>query len=123
MARALGIGGAFFKHKLAHWYSDTLQPGDIGPPFMGSYGVVLQPSDLPSATYVQFSAVPHESPHLRSSFMFNFVVDEVSAVLERIESNGGEILRRNFEVEDVGAFAWFKDPEGNEVELWQPQEG
>lgn len=37
----------------------------------------------------------------------------------------GEMLSRLREEEEVGAgaFAWIVDPEGNRVELWQPEPG
>ncbi len=124
MARALGIGGAFFKAKdpkrLATWYSEALGLGSLGPSSTRSFGIPLDPRKLPENAYVQLSAVPLDSKHFSTSFMFNFVVDDLAGVLARIEELGGTILRTEFHLEGVGEFAWFKDPEGNQVELWEP---
>lgn len=38
----------------------------------------------------------------------------------QIEEHGGTIVAMGFELENVGRFAWFLDPEGNRFELWQP---
>jgi len=39
--------------------------------------------------------------------------------LNQIDKIGDTIVAGNFELKDVGRFAWFLDPEGNRVELWQ----
>jgi predicted enzyme related to lactoylglutathione lyase len=51
--------------------------------------------------------------------MFNLRVDDLDAVLEKLRAAAVDIdLKR--EDHDYGRFAWFNDPEGNRVELWQP---
>jgi predicted enzyme related to lactoylglutathione lyase len=51
--------------------------------------------------------------------MLNLRVDDLDAVLEKLRAAAGDIdLKR--EDHDYGRFAWFNDPEGNRVELWQP---
>jgi len=65
--------------------------------------------------------MPEKTQHYRGAFMFNFVVDDIEGVLSQIESSGGTILRRDYVIDGVGVFAWFKDPEGNQMELWQPE--
>ena len=124
MAKAVGIGGAFMKakdpEKLATWYRDTLGLGEFGPTNTGSYGIALDPKALPGNAYVQWSVMSEETKHYPGAFMFNFVVDDINGVVDRVEEAGGEVLRTDFFLEGVGSFAWFKDPEGNQMELWQP---
>lgn len=127
MAQALGIGGAFMKadnpKELADWYVSTLR---LGEPqhhgTTGSFGLPFNPKDLPPKAYVQWSVTPRDSKHYRSDFMFNFIVDDIDGAISQIQQAGGEILRRDFVVEGVGKFAWFRDPEGNQMELWEPED-
>ena len=51
--------------------------------------------------------------------MLNFQVDDLDPVLERISAAGASVDPRREEY-DYGRFGWFTDPEGNQVELWQP---
>jgi predicted enzyme related to lactoylglutathione lyase len=46
-------------------------------------------------------------------------VDDLDDAMERIRAHGGEIYRDRFTVEDMGSGAYFRDPEGNVVGLWQ----
>ena len=51
--------------------------------------------------------------------MLNFQVDDLNGVLERVSAAGVSVDAKREEY-DSGRFAWFTDPEGNKVELWQP---
>lgn len=44
---------------------------------------------------------------------------DIDADLSRVESHGGEILEGKSPVGQMGFAAYFKDPEGNVVGLWQ----
>ncbi len=44
---------------------------------------------------------------------------DIDADLSRVESHGGEILEGKTPVGQMGFAAYFKDPEGNVVGLWQ----
>jgi predicted enzyme related to lactoylglutathione lyase len=124
MAKVLGIGGVFFKaedpEELMRWYERSLGVAPRGPSHTGDWGVSLDLKELPREAYVQWSATPHGSRHFDGDFMFNLVVDDIDGALTQIEEHGGTIVARDFELENVGRFAWFMDPEGNRVELWQP---
>ncbi len=52
-----------------------------------------------------------------SSFMINYRVADMDAVLAALESEGVKILDR--QDADYGRFAWIMDPEGNKIELYQ----
>ena len=54
-----------------------------------------------------------------SQMMVNYIVDDLDALLERLQKEGVKIdpKRQN---EDYGRFAWIYDPDGNKIELWQP---
>jgi predicted enzyme related to lactoylglutathione lyase len=46
-------------------------------------------------------------------------VDSVDTALKQIEAEGGSMLRPRTEIPGMGAFGYFRDPEGNVVGLWE----
>jgi len=46
-------------------------------------------------------------------------VDDIDPVLERVEVLGGKVVQARMPVGDMGFTAYFRDPEGNVVGLWQ----
>jgi predicted enzyme related to lactoylglutathione lyase len=46
-------------------------------------------------------------------------VASVDAALEEIESAGGSTVTARTEIPGMGAFGYFRDPEGNVVGLWE----
>jgi predicted enzyme related to lactoylglutathione lyase len=46
-------------------------------------------------------------------------VDSVEDALKQVESGGGSVVRPRTEIPGMGAFAYFKDPEGNTLGLWE----
>ncbi|HVJ79890.1 MAG TPA: VOC family protein, partial [Planctomycetia bacterium] len=55
-----------------------------------------------------------------SSFMINYRVDDMDAMLDQVRAGGAEIVQGPDSAEN-GRFAWFMDPDGNKVELWEPK--
>lgn len=122
MARALGVGGIFFKSKdpkaLMAWYQKALGfPGDATDslPFM--------PSDMPRGSCTVFSPFKEDSDYFSPGtreFMFNLVVDDLDGILAQIAAAGGDLVGGTEDF-DYGRFGWFMDPDGNKVELWEPK--
>jgi predicted enzyme related to lactoylglutathione lyase len=46
-------------------------------------------------------------------------VDSIDDTLKQIDAAGGSTVRERTEIPGMGAFAYFKDPEGNVVGLWE----
>jgi uncharacterized protein len=46
-------------------------------------------------------------------------VDGIDDALKQIESEGGSTVTPRTQIPDMGAFAYFKDPEGNVLGLWE----
>jgi catechol 2,3-dioxygenase-like lactoylglutathione lyase family enzyme len=126
MAKVTGIGGVFFKsrtnHKeLAAWYARHL--GLVLEPWGG---VILKwPEDKGEDRGLTVWHVAEKdskwfSPS-ESSFMINYRVDDLDALLAQLRSDGVTILKGP-DAEENGRFAWIMDPDGNKVELWQPME-
>ncbi|HYY08164.1 MAG TPA: VOC family protein [Actinomycetota bacterium] len=50
-------------------------------------------------------------------------VESIDASLKQIESAGGSTVTPRTEIPGMGAFAYFKDTEGNVLGLWETQPG
>jgi predicted enzyme related to lactoylglutathione lyase len=46
-------------------------------------------------------------------------VKEIKAAVDRIKGAGGTILKEPYQVGNMGIVAYFKDPEGNVLGVWQ----
>ena len=125
MARVTGIGGVFFKssgdHKaLAAWYQKYL-----GLTFEEWGGALLRwPDDKAgdggvTVWHTAASDSKWFAPS-NSSFMINYRVDDLDAMLAQMREGGVEIVG-DPQSDFNGKFAWVMDPDGNKVELWEPK--
>jgi uncharacterized protein len=46
-------------------------------------------------------------------------VDAIDDALKKVEAGGGSVIRARTEIPNMGAYAYFKDTEGNVVGLWE----
>jgi len=53
------------------------------------------------------------------TFMINYIVDDMEALLDRLKQEGVKIDPKRMD-ESYGHFAWIYDSDGNKIELWQP---
>jgi predicted enzyme related to lactoylglutathione lyase len=127
MARVTGMGGVNFNsssdHKrLAAWYRDKR-----GLALENWGGAILKwpedQADDGGITVWQVAEAESKwfSPST-SSFMINYRVDDLTALLAQLSSNGVEIVKGP-DSDENGKFAWIMDPDGNKVELWEPMRG
>ncbi len=117
-----GVGGIFFKAKdpkaLAAWYRDVL-----GVPLESWGGAMLHydaPKHPPMLVWNAFPASTTYFAPSTNSFMINYAVDDMDAMIARLHAKGVEVLKRD-DSDENGRFAWIVDPEGNKVELWEPK--
>ena len=117
-----GIGGVFFKAKdpkaLAAWYRDVL-----GMPLEAWGGAVLHYDAPKHPSTMAWSAFPATTKYFapsNSSFMINYAVDDMDAILTRLLAKGVTVLKRTDD-DPNGRFAWILDPEENKIELWEPK--
>jgi catechol 2,3-dioxygenase-like lactoylglutathione lyase family enzyme len=121
--RILGIGGIFFKSanqkEMKDWYAKHLGFPDSG------YGVMLpwREKDNPENERMTiWSVFPGDTKYFepsQASFMVNYIVDDLDALLERLAKQDVKIDPKRQD-EGYGRFAWIYDPDGNKIELWQP---
>jgi catechol 2,3-dioxygenase-like lactoylglutathione lyase family enzyme len=119
VARVTGIGGFFFRARdpeaLTIWYEERLgvKPPPSAPgeePWRQEEGVTA------------FAPFPQDSDMIgppEHTWMINFRVDDLDAVVEQLRS-AGETVDVDPEHYPMGRFAEVRDPEGNRIQLWQP---
>lgn len=120
MERVTGIGGVFFRardpDRLAEWYEAHL-------------GVDPAPSSYDVSSWWQqagatvFAPMPADSLHFgrpTQSWSINFRVDDLDAMVGQLHGAGLPV-EVDPEVYPNGRFATLHDPEGNPIQLWQPE--
>jgi len=124
MQRVTGIGGIFFKSKdpkvLRTWYDKHL---GVSPLPDGEVIFRWREVDRPEETgYTAWSIFPQNTRYLdpsTASFMINYRVADLHALLAQLRAEGIEVDEKTEESE-FGKFGWVMDPEGNRIELWEP---
>ena len=119
MTRAVGVGGIFMRaadpKKLHAWYEEHL---GIKRTEDGAFAFFSEgPREMTVLAFFPMDTNYFGPTEQRA--MFNLRVDDLDAVLEKLRAAGADIDTKR-EDQDYGRFAWFNDPEGNRVELWQP---
>jgi predicted enzyme related to lactoylglutathione lyase len=127
MRRVTGIGGIFFKAKdparLRAWYQQHL--GIDVQDWGGAVFTWTDETGNPTAGMTIWSVAGAESDQFApgsASFMINYRVADLAAVLQALRDEGCDVLDRT-ENYEYGTFGWVMDPEGHKVELWQPPAG
>ncbi|WP_395045116.1 VOC family protein [Flavobacterium sp.] len=57
----------------------------------------------------------------QKQFMMNFRVDDLETLLKKLATEGVTIVGE-MQSYDYGKFGWILDPEGNKIELWEPND-
>ena len=125
MKRVTGIGGIFFRARdpaaLRAWYQ-----AHLGIDVQDWGGTAFRWADdegRPAGGTTVWSIGKGENflPGT-ASFMVNYRVADLHALLAALRSEGCEVLDP-VDDPDFGKFGWVIDPEGNKVELWEPPAG
>lgn len=116
MAKALGIGGVFFRAEdheaLAHWYQT----------YLGVPGFWEQEAGL--TVFAPFRRDSDYFGRASQQFMINFRVDDLDGLMDQLRAAGIAIeTRAEWDTPETGRFARIHDPEGNPIELWEPPPG
>ncbi len=127
MRRVTGIGGIFFQAKdpaaLRAWYQ-----AHLGIDVQAWGGTAFSWADAegnPTGGTTIWSIAGEDGDAFgpgRPSFMINYRVENVQALVEALRAEGCDVLDK-VEASEYGTFAWVIDPEGHKVELWEPPAG
>lgn len=120
MEKVTGIGGLFFR---AH------DPGALGRWYQEHLGISLTPSKEGDPVWEQeagptsFSPFPETSKYFgdpQKVWMVNFRVRDLDKMAAQLKS-AGIAVGETQSYPGIGRFARLHDPEGNPIELWQPE--
>jgi predicted enzyme related to lactoylglutathione lyase len=112
----VGIGGFFFRaddpDALRTWYAEHLGVGT------GEYG--MWQTEAGTSVFAPFTRHSDSFPTDRQ-WMLNLRVDGLDGLLAALASAGIEVTTNpDWDMPGVGRFARLQDPEGNPIELWEP---
>lgn len=122
MKRVTGIGGIFISAKdpeaLCVWYRthlgiDVQEWGGTSFRWVDDAG-----APIAGTTVWSIGDGSYFAPS-KATFMVNYRVDDLHALLDLLRTEGCDVLDK-IEESEFGKFGWVMDPEGNKVELWQP---
>lgn len=123
--KVTGIGGIFFKckdpKKLREWYKTHLGLNT------NPYGTVFewrQGADTTKKGFTQWSPFSEKTTYFEPSekdFMINYRVENLEALVKELKKEG-VVITDTIETFDYGKFVHIMDPEGNKVELWEPND-
>lgn len=122
MKRVTGIGGIFFKSpdpkRLCGWYREHLglDVADWGGAVFEWGGAESQAG---MTLWTPFAADTNKMAPSSASFMVNFRVADLDALLMALRNEGCDVVG-DPESSAFGKFGWVLDPDGNKVELWEP---
>lgn len=111
-----GIDGIFFRAKdpegLRDWYVTHL---GVGSAPYGEWSTQAGPS-----VFAPFKADTDYFPADRA-WMLNLRVDDLDGLIARLRGAGIDVeTKPEWDMPGVGRFARIHDPEGNPIELWEP---
>ena len=111
-----GIGGFFFRandpEALAAWYAEHLGVGT------GEYGAWEQ--EAGQTLFLPF-ATDTDDIEAGKAYRINFRVDGLDLLTAALRSKGVDVATNpEWNAAGVGRFARLHDPEGNQIELWEP---
>lgn len=125
MAKVTGIGGVFFlargdRQALASWYEKHL---GINIEEFGGAILKWEDDNAEDKGLTVWHVADRDSDWFspsESSFMINYRVDDMGAMVEQLIAAGIDI-QKGPEYHENGVFAWIMDPDGNKIELWEPK--
>src|SRR4051812_9425578 len=113
MEKVMGIGGVFLKARdpkaLADWYREHLGvPVEVEQ----THGMMTSTAAGEMTVWSSFPADTNYFGPGPATFMVNYRVKNLDAMLSQLRAAGGQVEDR-VEDYDYGRFGWASDPEGN----------
>ncbi|MEM7004977.1 MAG: VOC family protein [Pseudomonadota bacterium] len=116
-----GFGGFFFRAEdpaaLAEWYKGNL--GIDKTPT--SYDIEPWTQDAGYTVFAPFPSGSTEFAPEGKSFVLNFRTDDLDGLVEHLRAHEVEVTVDE-QLYPNGRFASLSDPEGNPIQLWEPQD-
>ena len=121
--RVTGLGGFFFKTKdpnaIKQWYNKHLGLNT------DQYGCTFWWKDKEGQDCsTQWSPMKDDTNYFKPSkshFMMNFRVENLEELLKVLRLEGVTVVGE-IEEYSYGKFGWILDPDGNKLELWEPND-
>lgn len=121
MERVVGVGGFFFKAKnpkaLAQWYEANLGI----PPVPGEYDAPSWETEAGTTVFAPFKQDTTYFGAPSQQWMINFRVRDLDKMAAQLRASGIAV-EVDPETYPNGRFAKVVDPEGNPIQLWQPED-
>lgn len=121
--RVIGLGGFFFKSKdpegIKQWYKERL--GIPTDQYGWTFWWLDEKGNKCSTQWSPFDQNTSYFAPSEKQFMMNFRVNNLLGLLEDLKKEGVQIVGE-VEEYDYGKFGWILDPEGNKIELWEPND-
>ena len=123
----LGIGGLFFRARdpeaLSNWYREHLNVGSgCVAPDAGAPDDMCWTAQGGPVVFAPFNADTDYFP-TDKAYMLNLRVSDLADLIDRLKGAGVDVITRDeWNDPSIGRFARIHDPEGNPLELWQPDE-
>lgn len=123
--KVTGIGGIFFKsedpEKTKAWYGENL---GLAITAWGSSFEFRNAHRPEEKNYLSWGIFPDSTEYFNPSqkeFMVNYRVQNIEGLVKKLRDNGVEIVDEIEEYE-YGKFIHIMDPDGNKIELWEPDD-
>jgi predicted enzyme related to lactoylglutathione lyase len=125
MKKVTGIGGIFFKsenpEKIKQWYKKHLglDTNEYGAGFQW-----LEADDPTKKGFTQWNPFARDTDYFdpsKKDYMINYRVHNLESLVEELRNQGIEIIGE-IQIYPYGKFAHIMDPEGNKIELWEPDD-
>jgi predicted enzyme related to lactoylglutathione lyase len=125
MKRVTGLGGVFFTSnnpkRIAEWYRRHLGIRIAD----GKAGILeWKEKGKRGEAYTIWAPFPRNTRYFRpgkKQFMLNYRVENLKGLLKQLKKEGVRVIG-SVEEYDYGNFGWIMDPDGNKVELWEPND-
>lgn len=121
--KVTGVGGIFFfsenPKETKDWYSKNLgiETDDYGSSFKSRN--INKPDEINILQWSPFKKGSNYFAPSKKEFMINYTVQNIEGLVKNLKENGITVLD-SIATYDYGKFVHVLDPEGNKIELWEP---
>ncbi|MCB0497031.1 MAG: VOC family protein [Cyclobacteriaceae bacterium] len=126
MPKVTGIGGIFFysdnPQEAKQWYTKNLgiEINDWGSSSFESRNI-NKPEEINSLQWKPFKKGDEYFAPSNKDFMINYRVQNIAGLVNKLKDNGVVVLDSIIAYDGIGKFVHLMDPEGNKIELWEPE--